>query len=227
MSSHHDESLDTDSFSSKDSLKGTESVQRSPMNLISPSETNNLHRIATTQSRRRSSIHANTYTSFAENDPALDPQTAEFNLERWLKAAMVDAEGRGLSTPQGGILFRDLNVSGSGAALQLQDTVGSMLSAPLRIPELLRQRRSPPRRILNSFNGVMKTGELLLVLGRPGAGCSTLLKTICGETNGLDIDASSSLHYNGVSQKRMMKEFKGEVVYNQEVRHLIRWNVVY
>jgi hypothetical protein len=24
----------------------------------------------------------------------------------------------------------------------------------------------------------------------------------------------------GVSQSRMMKEFKGEVVYNQEVRHL-------
>lgn len=222
MGSHtQDEpSLDTDSFSSKDSIKGTESIHRSPMGLISPSETNNLHRIATTQSRRRSSIHANTYTNnaFAENDPALDPQAAEFNLERWLKAAMVDAEGRGLSTPQGGILFKDLNVSGSGAALQLQDTVGSMLSAPLRIPELLRQRRSPPRRILNSFNGVMKTGELLLVLGRPGAGCSTLLKTICGETNGLDIDSSSSLHYNGVSQKRMMKEFKGEVVYNQEVR---------
>ena len=28
------------------------------------------------------------------------------------------------------------------------------------------------------------------------------------------------MHYNGVSQKQMMKEFKGEVVYNQEVRVL-------
>ncbi|KAL4780663.1 ABC-2 type transporter-domain-containing protein [Aspergillus varians] len=223
----HDEptAVDSDSFSSKDSIPGPVSTQRSPMNLISRSETDNLRKIATNQSkksRRRSSVHANTdihaSDAFPEDDPSLDPQAAEFDLERWLRAAMADAEGRGFETSQGGgILFRDLNVSGSGAALQLQATVGSLLSAPLRIPELLRQRRSPPRRILNSFNGLMKTGELLLVLGRPGAGCSTFLKTLCGETNGLDIDSSSALHYNGVSQQRMMKEFKGEVVYNQEV----------
>lgn len=45
----------------------------------------------------------------------------------------------------------------------------------------------------------MKRGELLLVLGRPGAGCSTFLKTLCGETHGLDVDPTSVLHYNGTN----------------------------
>ncbi|KAL2825874.1 ATP-binding cassette transporter [Aspergillus pseudoustus] len=209
-----------------------EPIHNSPLNLISRSETDNLHRIATnqsTKSRRRSSVY--THRPSTDNreaagpipdndDPVLDPQSPQFSLEKWLRVVVADMEGRGQSGPQGeagGILFKHLNVSGSGAALQLQGTVGTTMSAPLRIPELLKQRHSPSRRILNDFNGVMKSGELLLVLGRPGAGCSTLLKTICGETNGLDLDPSSVLHYNGVSQSRMMKEFKGEVVYNQEV----------
>jgi ABC-type multidrug transport system fused ATPase/permease subunit len=129
----------------------------------------------------------------------LDPQSVEFNLEKWLRTIVTDAKGRGLSPPQAGIVFKQLNVSGSGAALQLQDTVGSSLALPFRLPELLRQRHSPSRLILKSFNGLMKSGELLLVLGRPGAGCSTFLKTLCGETHGLDVDPTSVLHYNGTN----------------------------
>jgi ABC-type multidrug transport system fused ATPase/permease subunit len=183
----------------------------SPLNLISRTETENLRRIATNQSnksRRRSSVYnppsnnaiqeTRGSESSRELEPELDPTSPDFNLEQWLKAVVADFELRGQSGVRGGILFQHLNVSGSGSALQLQGTVGGMLSAPFRIPELLRQRRSPSRRILNDFNGVMKSGELLLVLGRPGAGCSTLLKTLCGETNGLDIESSSVLHYNGM-----------------------------
>ncbi|KAL2812679.1 ATP-binding cassette transporter [Aspergillus cavernicola] len=207
----------------KESAPESESTQRSPMDLISRTDTENLKRIATNQSKKSQPAHrpATNQTQpgspIPENDPTLDPQGPDFNVEQWLRMVMAEVDEKGLSGPRGGILFKDLTVSGSGAALQLQGTVGSVLSAPLRIPELLRQRHSPSRRILNSFNGLMKSGELLLVLGRPGAGCSTFLKTLCGETNGLDVDPSSVLHYNGVSQARMMKEFKGEVVYNQEV----------
>ncbi|KAL4982994.1 ABC-2 type transporter-domain-containing protein [Aspergillus falconensis] len=199
-------------------------AHRSPMDLISETETENLRKIATNRSttqRRTSSaaipFHGDQAREDQEDDAALNPSSASFSLEKWLRAAISDASQHGLSIPSGGILFRNLTVSGSGSALQLQPTVGSVLTAPLRIPELLRQRRVEPRRILHGFEGVLKTGEMLLVLGRPGAGCSTFLKTVCGEINGLDVDADTVLHYNGVSQQRMMKEFKGEVVYNQEV----------
>ncbi|KAL4814376.1 ABC-2 type transporter-domain-containing protein [Aspergillus spinulosporus] len=205
-------------------VSSSQPTNRSPMDLISEAESLNLRKIATNQSkaqRRPGSAavpsHENKPNDDLEEDATLDPGSASFSLEKWLRAAVSDASQHGLSTPSGGILFRNLTVSGSGSALQLQPTVGSVLTAPLRIASLLRHRRIEPKRILHGFDGVMKTGELLLVLGRPGAGCSTFLKTVCGETNGLHIDADSVLHYNGVSQQRMMKEFKGEVVYNQEV----------
>ncbi|KAH7060373.1 hypothetical protein B0J12DRAFT_565740, partial [Macrophomina phaseolina] len=44
--------------------------------------------------------------------------------------------------------------------------------------------------ILHHFEGFVEAGEMLVVLGPPGSGCSTLLKTISGETYGFNIDPS-------------------------------------
>jgi ABC-type multidrug transport system ATPase subunit len=52
-------------------------------------------------------------------------------------------------------------------------------------------------RILKDFNGLVRKGEMLLVLGRPGSGCSTLLKTLIADTHGLSIDDASVLKYQG------------------------------
>jgi len=40
------------------------------------------------------------------------------------------------------------------------------------------------RYLLHDFNGVVKAGEMLLVIGRPGSGCTTFLKTLAGQTHG-------------------------------------------
>lgn len=53
--------------------------------------------------------------------------------------------------------------------------------------------------ILRDFEGLIKSGELLVVLGKPGSGCSTLLKTISGETDGFFIDSKSNINYQGIS----------------------------
>jgi ABC-type multidrug transport system ATPase subunit len=116
-----------------------------------------------------------------------------------------------------GVSYRNLDVFGSGEALQLQDTVGSTLAAPLKLGEFFSFNKKEHKQILHSFDGLMKPGELLIVLGRPGSGCSTLLKTLCGELEGLKIGDKTKVHYNGIPQKQMMNEFKGEMVYNQEV----------
>nr|CAA93140.1 ATP-binding cassette multidrug transporter [Aspergillus nidulans] len=205
-------------------VSSSQPTNRSPMDLISEAESLNLRRIATNQSKAQCRpgsaavpSHDNPPNDDLE-DATLDPNSASFSLEKWLRAAVSDASQQGLSTPSGGIpLQKSDRPRAQTAALQLQPTVGSVLTAPLRSRVCCDTGEYEPRRILHGFDGVMKTGELLLVLGRPGTGCSTFLKAVCGETNGLHIDADSVLHYNGVSQQRMMKEFKGEVVYNQEV----------
>lgn len=101
----------------------------------------------------------------------------------------------GVIQRRAGFTFKDLTISGSGSALQLQNDVASILLAPFRLHELF--NRGPEKTILRNFDGILKSGELLIVLGRPGSGCSTLLKAITGELHGLNLDKKSVVHYNG------------------------------
>ena len=57
---------------------------------------------------------------------------------------------------------------------------------------------------------------MLVVLGRPGAGCSTLLKTISGETHGFFIDENSHVNYQGIPMANMHNDFRGECIYQAE-----------
>jgi ABC-type multidrug transport system ATPase subunit len=68
---------------------------------------------------------------------------------------------------------------------------------------------------LNDFTGCVKPGEMLLVLGRPGAGCSTFLKVIGNQRAGFE-DVSGDVTYGGADSKTMAKDFRGEVLYNPE-----------
>ncbi|KAJ5530865.1 hypothetical protein N7527_004258 [Penicillium freii] len=193
----------------------------SPMAFIDQDDVETLTKIATQRSRRQSIPGTtDTLAVLAQQDPSLDPQSGKFDLQKWLQVAFNDMSRDGRSGHASDVIFKKLNVYGSGAALQFQDTVTSTLTAPLRLPQIIRESHSPQRRILKDLNGLLKNGELLLVLGRPGAGCSTLLKSMTGELHGLNMDKESVIHYNGIPQTRMVKEFKGELVYNQEVdRH--------
>jgi len=49
------------------------------------------------------------------------------------------------------------------------------------------------------------------------SGCSTLLKTIAGETHGFQVSPESYLNYQGVSAADMQTMFRGEAVYTAEV----------
>jgi len=169
-----------------------------------------LQRIFTTQSQKM-----NRQMSIAQpGDPTVDPASESFDLSRFLRMFRHNLEGEGVQMKKLSVVYKDLDVYGSGSALQLQKTVGDIPMAPFRAGEFF--GRSERKQILHKFDGIIKAGELCVVLGRPGSGCSTLLKALTGELHGLDID-DSTIHYNGIMQQKMRKEFKGETVYNQEV----------
>lgn len=67
------------------------------------------------------------------------------------------------------------------------------------------------------MTSLVKAGEMLVVLGPPGSGCSTFLKTIAGETHGFSISDDSYINYQGISPKQMHSHFRGEAIYTAEV----------
>lgn len=179
--------------------------------------------ISRTMSRQRSRAmgdgleRRDTVDDIAMDNPALDPNSAAFDLYKWLRVFMRQLDKEEIKIKRAGIVLKNLSISGTGSALNVQKTVGSMLMSPFRVDEYLNFGSKPVKRILRTVEGVLKSGEMLIVLGRPGAGCSTLLKSMTGEMHGLAQSEDSTVHYNGIPQKQMLKEFKGEVIYNQEV----------
>lgn len=139
---------------------------------------------------------------FAEhaNDPdsPLNPNGEKFNARAWARnvVELVSSEGHGFRTS--GIAFQNLNVFGYGAGTDYQKDVANIL---LDVASMVRGVFGGGRKkridILQKFDGVVHKGEMLVVLGPPGSGCSTFLKTISGEMNGIYVEDSSYFNYQG------------------------------
>lgn len=121
-----------------------------------------------------------------------------------------------------GVIFRDLTVKGVGLGASLQPTVGDIfLGLPRTIRNFIKggrkaaQAKPPVRELISHFNGCVRPGELLLVLGRPGAGCSTFLKAFCNQRYGFKA-VEGNVTYGGTPAKDIAKHFRGEVIYNPE-----------
>lgn len=56
---------------------------------------------------------------------------------------------------------------------------------------------------------------MCLVLGCPGSGCTTFLKTIANQRQGY-ANVTGEVLYAGIDASDMAKHYKGEVVYNEE-----------
>ncbi|KAJ5133058.1 hypothetical protein N7448_007216 [Penicillium atrosanguineum] len=178
-------------------------------------EIETLNRIASSKLGQKLSLTASRRES---RDPRLDPSSPEFDHHRWAQSVLSQVHESGIDIPHQSVVFSDLSVSGSGSALRFQETLISTLTLPFRLAtRALSGTRSPPRKILHSFDGLLQGGELLLVLGRPGSGCTTFLKTICGHLGGLSMDPNSKIHFEGVDYEQMIKHHRGEVAYNKEV----------
>ncbi len=160
-----------------------------------------LHQSRTHQSRDGSYLERqDTLAGVTDDDPRLDPSLPEFDIYVWARAFMRAMDEDEIKAARSGFTFKSLNVSGTGSAVSLQQNVASILMAPLRLTEYVSFGKKSEKKILRDFNGVVKSGEMLVVLGRPGSGCSTFLKTICGELSGLALHEDSIIHYNGMSQ---------------------------
>lgn len=155
-------------------------------------------------------------------DGPLDPSSREFNARRWLKAFYdLRVEVSDGNRPRtSGVAFKNLDVYGFGTPTDFQKSVGNVYLEGLNMVRGIFGRSNKQRiDILRSMEGVVRSGEMLAVLGPPGSGCSTFLRTIAGDTHGFHIGEGSTINYRGIHPKEMTTAFRGEAIYTAEVDH--------
>ncbi|KAF5484687.1 ZEB2-regulated ABC transporter 1 [Colletotrichum siamense] len=154
---------------------------------------------------------------FAEENSPLNPNSENFHGRAWARAMVDLVQSHGASFRTSGVAFQNLNVYGYGQATDYQKDVGNVWLSAAGLVRKFTGGGKTRIDILRNFDGLVRKGEMLVVLGPPGSGCSTFLKTIAGETNGLYTDDSSYFNYQGMTAKEMHTNHRGEAIYTAEV----------
>ena len=181
------------------------------------------------QSTKDADIEAATEASDQE-------QHVEFELGPFIKEGHFEKRTeQGDSAKKVGVIFKDLTVKGIGSSTASAKTLPEAIIGTFGpdlyrlicrfIPALNFNRKPPLRTLTNDFTGVARQGEMILVLGRPGSGCTTFLKAIANK-RGEFASVTGDVSYGGITAEQQRKHYRGEVVYNAEDdQHLPSLNV--
>ncbi|KAJ7897281.1 pleiotropic drug resistance ABC transporter [Mycena olivaceomarginata] len=179
------------------------------------------------QLSQRSEILPSGATTRAASDVEKgDSEEAPFDLREYLSSSNDAQQQAGIkSTSVLRGMISKVKVAGGVNSKIYAGTLGQaclnfFLAIPLYIwgqffAPLLNKTEGPTRTILHKQSGMLKSGEMCLVLGCPGSGCTTFLKAIANDRDTFGSVLGEVL-YQGIDAETMQKYYKGEVVFNQE-----------
>lgn len=136
-------------------------------------------------------------------DKSTWPMTSEVQVMR-------DRDEQGGEKPKKlGVSWTNLTVKGLGADASFNENVLSQL-----YPFHKSNKTEPIKTIIDNSNGCVKPGEMLLVLGRPGSGCTTLLNILANNRRGYE-EVTGDVHYGSMTADEA-KQYRGQIIMNTE-----------
>ncbi|KAM0481013.1 hypothetical protein ACHAPX_003904 [Trichoderma viride] len=215
----HDDKTET--FNEKDSESPSRTLEAEE-DEVYVDDSKEMHRRASVvqalaRSYSRASGAAGDNPFLAGPDSPLNPASENFSGKEWAKAVVGLVSQDGGSFRSAGVCFQNLNVHGFGESTDYQKDIANVWLSLAGWAGGLISSNKQRIDILRQFDGIVRKGEMLVVLGPPGSGCSTFLKTIAGEMNGIYVDDDSYFNYQGISAKEMHSHHRGEAIYTAEV----------
>ncbi|KAK5661891.1 hypothetical protein OQA88_10000 [Cercophora sp. LCS_1] len=153
------------------------------------------------------------------NSPASGEEAEQFDLEAALRGDLDAEREAGIRPKHIGVYWDSLTVKGVGGSSNYVKTFPDAFIdffdyiTPLR-NMLGLGKKGGEATLLQNFRGVCKPGEMILVLGKPGSGCTTFLKNIANQRYGYTSVTGDVLY--GPFPAKEFEQYRGEAVYNQE-----------
>jgi ATP-binding cassette, subfamily G (WHITE), member 2, SNQ2 len=143
-----------------------------------------------------------------------------FDLEKTLRGNRDQEEREGIKSKRIGVLWDGLTVGGVGGVKNYVETFPMAFVSFFNVYETAKtllgiRSKGEEFDILNNFRGVAKPGEMVLVLGRPGSGCTTFLKVISNQRFGYT-KIDGEVLYGPFESSFFGKRYRGESVYCEE-----------
>ncbi|KAJ5350438.1 hypothetical protein N7541_008165 [Penicillium brevicompactum] len=187
-----------------------ESHNGTPVQRISTQDFTSVETLHAPQANIRGSVSAETL--HANTDTPQPKKTPEWSMTpQVIRNAERDAAA-GFKKRELGVTWKDLTVE----VLAAEAAVNENMISQFNVPQLIKDfRRKPPvKPILSDSHGCVKPGEMLLVLGRPGSGCTTLLKMLSNRREGYH-SVSGDVRFGNMTAKEAGK-YHGQIVMNTE-----------
>lgn len=168
-----------------------------------------LSKWSTNERRRRRN-----YDSDEEEEDISHPISGaeDWKMMPEIRAQQEQGTKDGIKGRKLGVTWKNLTVKGVGADAAINENVGSQFNIPKKIKE--GRHGAPMKTILENSHGCVKPGEMLLVLGRPGAGCTTLLKILANRREGY-AEVEGDVKFGALDHKQAA-QYRGQIVMNTE-----------
>lgn len=142
-----------------------------------------------------------------------------FDLETALRGDLDAGIEAGIRSKHIGAYWNNLTVKGLGGKANYVETFPNafinFFDVISPVIKLLGIGPKPEEAtLLRDFQGVCNPGEMVLVLGKPGSGCTTFLKTIANQRYGYT-GVTGDVYYGPWTAKEF-KKYRAEAVYNAE-----------
>ncbi|CAG8944699.1 unnamed protein product [Penicillium salamii] len=147
--------------------------------------------------------------SFSEKCPEKD--------DRWHLTDKVEEFNQrnlasGFKPRQLGVTWNNLTVKATSAKAAINENFVFQFDPRQHLSRF--RRNISLQTILDQSHGCVKPGEMLLVLGRPGSGCTTLLKMLSNRRAGYD-EISGDIRFGDMSPEEA-ENYRGQIVMNTE-----------
>lgn len=129
-----------------------------------------LARQLTQQSTKAGALSVNPFLD-ASADPSLNPNGESFDSTKWIKT-LVGLSPERYPHRAAGVSFKGLSAHGFGRPTDYQKDVGNLVPSLIgAVKETMGIGKSSMNKIqiLDEFDGLVRSGEMLVVLGRPGS----------------------------------------------------------
>ncbi|WPA97531.1 uncharacterized protein RHO25_002141 [Cercospora beticola] len=160
-------------------------------------------RLTQTRSGRTGSTHTGAAQEIGRDD---------LNWNEMPEASTVyDGDSSALGTRSIGLTWQNLTIKGVSAEASFNENILSQY-----IPPFLQRGnvKASTRTIIQDSYGCVKPGEMLLVLGRPGAGCTSLLKVLSNRRQEFS-SVEGEVKY-GTMDHTAASKYQGQIVMNTE-----------